>query len=442
MNARPPHKSGGTNAEKSDNKDLYQIDPETVVCVTRPWLNDAVYHETEIEDGTRVPKCSTFPPERGEYHEARVFIERGQGYLDLCGNCEVAVDGNPVSKKEFQERPCPLCGEGVKMLARHIPTCPERDSASAESDDQLVTDGGLPSPGDYRVPTIDELDAMRVDRGLSQKELSRRAGMEPGRFNHILHHDVDPHASTVRSFLRVLREAVQSEQRDLSNKRGPKPKPSTLADPPESLEDIRTDGGVATHPYAPEDLGTATVEYGGCSHDQVGMRFAVPNPAIRALDAPRRVSVCFVEGDWMLLSGVVDSGWDYAVTDDRGFNCRISTRACEAMDLSVGDRVRHHEADEGIRLEVIQVEADGGVESDIEIVGAYSQHSVDRCENWLGQTPGSRCQQEATHTLVLAGPGGMTNLAMCDDCGRPDDAGERYPVSTGRDAALTDGGDR
>jgi transcriptional regulator with XRE-family HTH domain len=112
----------------------------------------------------------------------------------------------------------------------------------------LATDGGHPDPDQYRIPTIDELDAMRVGRGLSQKELSRRAGCEDGRFNHILHHDVDPQVSTLRSFLRALKESAPAEQRDLSNKRGPKPKLSTLSDPPQSLDDVRFrhDGGTTT----------------------------------------------------------------------------------------------------------------------------------------------------------------------------------------------------
>ena len=143
-----------------------------------------------------------------------------------------------------------------KRTERHehaSPACPSDPTLTLSLSEPevkvLASDGGRPDPSDYQVPTIHELDAMRVDRGLSQKELSRRAGCEDGRFNHILHHDVDPQASTLRSFLRVLKEASPAEQRDLSNKRGPKPKPSDLADPPESLEEIRFDGGTATtHP--------------------------------------------------------------------------------------------------------------------------------------------------------------------------------------------------
>lgn len=98
---------------------------------------------------------------------------------------------------------------------------------------QVRTDGGqdAPEPGDFRIPTVDELDAMRVAANLTQKELSRRAGCEPDRFNTILHRDMDPQTETMRGFLRVLQEA-DADAIDAANdsKRGPKPSPSTLSD--------------------------------------------------------------------------------------------------------------------------------------------------------------------------------------------------------------------
>lgn len=104
-----------------------------------------------------------------------------------------------------------------------------------------MTDTEIPDPEEYSIPTIDELDAMRVEQNLSQAELSRRAGLESGRFNTILHREMDPHVSTMRAFVEVLQEASAENDSDQSldkedieeatrSKRGPKPKPSTLVD--------------------------------------------------------------------------------------------------------------------------------------------------------------------------------------------------------------------
>lgn len=104
-------------------------------------------------------------------------------------------------------------------------------------------DGGSPNPRLFRIPTIDELDAMRVDRGLSQKQLSREAGMEPDRFNTILHRDMDPQTETMRSFLRVLQETTPRDDDEI-DRRGPKPRRSTLStDDTDESGDLWTDGG-------------------------------------------------------------------------------------------------------------------------------------------------------------------------------------------------------
>jgi transcriptional regulator with XRE-family HTH domain len=80
----------------------------------------------------------------------------------------------------------------------------------------------------FRIPTISELDAIRTDLGLSQRELSRRAGLEDDRFNCILRRDMDPRSSTLRAFLDVLQEADAKTEEEL-NRPGPKPEASTLA---------------------------------------------------------------------------------------------------------------------------------------------------------------------------------------------------------------------
>jgi len=106
---------------------------------------------------------------------------------------------------------------------------------AAEPDD-LATDGGVPDPDAFRMPTVAELDAMRVAKGLSQRELSRRAGCEQSRFCTILNKDIDPHASTLRTFLAVLQDA-EPRADDEIERTGPKPEPSSNADPdPDDFE--------------------------------------------------------------------------------------------------------------------------------------------------------------------------------------------------------------
>ncbi|WP_135306313.1 helix-turn-helix domain-containing protein [Haloarcula amylovorans] len=87
----------------------------------------------------------------------------------------------------------------------------------------------VPDPGAFCIPTIEELDAMRTAIGLTQRDLSRRAGCEEGRFNTILNRDMDPQTETMRAFLHVLQEA-EPRDRDEINRRGPKPKASPLVE--------------------------------------------------------------------------------------------------------------------------------------------------------------------------------------------------------------------
>lgn len=114
--------------------------------------------------------------------------------------------------------------------------------------EQRTGDDAPPRPEDFDIPTIDELDAIRTAYNLSQKELSRRAGMEPGRFHHILQNDVDPQTGTMRAFLDVLKEAEPRGPEDVA-RTGPKPAPSTLAETLEETDaddigepSVRTDG--------------------------------------------------------------------------------------------------------------------------------------------------------------------------------------------------------
>lgn len=87
-----------------------------------------------------------------------------------------------------------------------------------------MTDG--PSPEDYRIPTIGELNEIRQERNLSMRQLSLRAGFEYHRFEQVKNNGGDPPASTLRAFLDALRETDPD---------GPRPQPGYQA--------IRSDGG-------------------------------------------------------------------------------------------------------------------------------------------------------------------------------------------------------
>jgi hypothetical protein len=60
------------------------------------------------------------------------------------------------------------------------------------------------------------------------------------------------------------------------------------------------------------------------------------------------------------------------------------------------------------------------VEEEPEYVGAYSAVIAKKCMQW---TDGEPCENDATHTVVMAsGTRDLTELASCDECGEPEDA--------------------
>jgi len=57
-----------------------------------------------------------------------------------------------------------------------------------------------------------------------------------------------------------------------------------------------------------------------------------------------------------------------------------------------------------------------------EYVGSHSAVTNDTCQNFTGDTVDSveQCSNPATHTVVMY-DGDVKEIAMCDDCGEPDD---------------------
>ena len=82
-------------------------------------------------------------------------------------------------------------------------------------------------PEELHVPTVGELDALREEYDLSKKEFARRAGFDEYRWLDITRHDLDPQASTLRAFVRVLQKADPNGDRP---RRGRNPEPACQPD--------------------------------------------------------------------------------------------------------------------------------------------------------------------------------------------------------------------
>lgn len=85
-------------------------------------------------------------------------------------------------------------------------------------------------PGPERF-TVEYIDEQREHYGFSRSEFSRRAGREVGAWSEIVTQGIDPQASTLRAFIRVLDEADPNGDRP---RRGCKPTP---------VGELRGDGG-------------------------------------------------------------------------------------------------------------------------------------------------------------------------------------------------------
>lgn len=95
-----------------------------------------------------------------------------------------------------------------------------------------------PAPDAFRIPTIEEIDAMRAEANLSMRDLSRCAGFKDSRFSHILNNDVNPHTRTIRAFLTALQ---QFDGHTPTGDQGPEPSPSELAESDDGPTEVDVD---------------------------------------------------------------------------------------------------------------------------------------------------------------------------------------------------------
>jgi hypothetical protein len=184
-----------------------------------------------------------------------------------------------------------------------------------------------------------------------------------------------------------------------------------------------------THPYAPTDLGTVTVVADShVSPTTDSRRIRLPAAAVRALDVPDRISIVEDSGTWYAVAGVVDDGIDYNVRQHSP-ECRVSSKACRAIGVEVGDRVRFYPADgDRVRIERVtaggdrELVADGGRPSLVGLTGFQRDVlvAVRRCDDASGVTSGQRVKAalEATGEYDSVQAGRLyPNLDTLDDRG-------------------------
>jgi len=64
-----------------------------------------------------------------------------------------------------------------------------------------------PTPDNWTIPEVADLEAVRRRKSLSCRELSRLAGLSEGHWARIVNEGYDPHLSTIRAVADALRDA-------------------------------------------------------------------------------------------------------------------------------------------------------------------------------------------------------------------------------------------
>jgi len=150
-----------------------------------------------------------------------------------CMECPKTFDEPDTRKRYSHDTHTPRSIlKRLGVSEEHLPPQPDlsHDDNGVEpkedSDNDSKSDEGDDPETDR--PSLEELDRRRVEHGLSQSELSRRAGFERNRFNHILTKGLTPTDETLDALIEVLEQTDPLDEDDLSSKRGPKPQPSSV----------------------------------------------------------------------------------------------------------------------------------------------------------------------------------------------------------------------
>lgn len=104
--------------------------------------------------------------------------------------------------------------------------------------------------------------------------------------------------------------------------------------------------------YTPDDLGIATVRVGSKSRQGRSPYFVLPVLARHRLaDKANRVSVCNDDGVIVLRPGRDRGFVDYSAVSPH--NIVIGAKACRALDVTEGDRIKVHDGSDEYQLKVV-----------------------------------------------------------------------------------------
>jgi len=104
--------------------------------------------------------------------------------------------------------------------------------------------------------------------------------------------------------------------------------------------------------YTPDNLGIATVRVGPKSRRGRSPYFVLPVLARHRLtDEANRVSVCNDDGVIVLRPGRDRGFVDYSAVSPH--NIVIGAKACRALNVTEGDRVKVHDGSDAYRLKVV-----------------------------------------------------------------------------------------
>lgn len=115
--------SQSTDAAVRHRRSLRQVareEPARRVGVTHNWSQDQrVFHYLDGDEA----ECDT-NIERMRVGTAEGVADTGLGDCLECRNCLRPLRMRAPHEGGYEERPCPLCGAEILVLAKHLPTCP------------------------------------------------------------------------------------------------------------------------------------------------------------------------------------------------------------------------------------------------------------------------------------------------------------------------------